>query len=232
MSEESPSEVELQRLRESVSRAVAAGRDLQSQISELVFSALSSATANLDPAHIRRVMRAALEGVSAGAQPAADPAAVIRRSVAGIEAALFKTAGVSRLTVEEAAGHVEEFSKTDLRRAADDIATLQTLFLNVLGDVAQAASKTAALTVTDIQRHLRDSGDALGAMFADNTRGLQELIPPDVREELQTGAGTAVRTAGELGRIAGGLLSGIARGLEESTRNPPGDAGVDRRSED
>jgi hypothetical protein len=223
MSEESQSEAQLRRLQEAVRGTVAAGRDLQSRVSELVFTSLSTATASFDPAQIRRVTRAALNGVSAGAQPAADPAAVIRKSVAGVEDALLKTAGVSRLTIEEAAGQVEKFSKTDLRRAADELATLQELFLSVLGDVAQAASKTAALTFADIERHIRDSGSAVSAMLADNARGLQGLIPSAVREGLQTSADTAGRAAEELGRMAGGVLAGIARELEESTRHPAPD---------
>ena len=228
MSDESQSEAELQQLQEAVRRTVAAGRDLQSRVSELVFTSLSTATASFDPAHIRRVTEAALNGVSAGAQPAADPAAMIRTAVAGVEDALLKTAGVSRLTIEEAAGHVEEFSKTDLRRAADELAALQELFLSVLGDVAQAASKTAARTFTDIERHINDSGSAVGAMLADNARGLQGLIPPALREGVQTGADTASSAAEELGRLAGGVLAGVARGLEESTRQSEPDADADK----
>jgi hypothetical protein len=231
MSEELQSEARLRQLQEAVRRTVAAGRDLQSHVSELVFTSLSTATASLDPVHIRQVARAALDGVSAGAQLTADPAAAIRKSVAGVEDALLKTAGVSRLTIEEAAGHVEEFSKTDLRRAADELAALQELFLNVLGDVAQAASKTARITFTDIQRHIRDSGSALGTMLEDNARGLQGLIPPAVRGGLQTGAATAGRAAEELGRMAGGVLAGIARGFEESSRDAAPDADTDKPGE-
>jgi len=232
MSEKSETDAELRHLKEAVRDTVASGRDLQSHVSELVFSALSTATASFDPTHIRQVIRAALEGVSSGAQPAADSAAVIRKSVAGVEDALLKTAGVSRLAIEEAAGHVEDFSRSDLRRAVDELAALHELFLNVLGDVAKAGSKTAAVTFSDIQRHLRDSGGALGTMLADNARGLQELFPPAVRESLQAGADTAGRAAEELGRMAGGLLAGIARGLEESTRKPAREADADTSGED
>jgi len=228
MSEESQSEAELRQLQEAVRRTVAAGRDLQSRVSELVFTSLSTATSSFDRAHLQRVTRAALDGVNAGAQPAADPATVIRKSVAGVEDALLKTAGVSRLTLEEAAGHVQEFSETDLRRASDELATLQELFLTVLGDVARSASKTAQVTFTDIQRHVRDSGSALGAMLADNARGLQGLVPPGVRQGLRQGAGSAGRAAEELGRMAGGVLAGIARGLEESSRPAPPETDNDK----
>jgi hypothetical protein len=227
MSEESESDPDLQRLKEAVRHTVASGRDLQSHVSELVFSAMS--TAYIDPAHIRRVTRAALEGVDAGAQTGgAGSASVIRKSVAGIEDALLKTAGVSRLAVEEAAGHVEEFSRTDLRRAVDELVSLQDLFVDVLGDVAKAGSKTVAATFADIQRHIRDSGGALGTMLADNTRDLQELFPPTAREGLQAGVDTAGKAVEQLGRMAGGLLAGIARGLEEPDRKTPRDTDVDK----
>jgi|GEM_PF-2010750 len=183
MSDESEPDSGLQQLKEAVRQTVASGRDLQSHVSELVFSALSTATAQIDPAHLQRVTRAALEGVGAGVQTGgAGSAEVIRKSVAGVEDALLKTAGVSHLAIEEAAGHVEEFSKTDLRRAVDELASLQELFLNVLGDVAKAGSKTAATAFTDIQRHIRDSGGALGTMLAD--AGWQADTAPGGREAL------------------------------------------------
>lgn len=229
MSEETESDPDLLKLKEAVSRTVASGRDLQSHVSQLVFSALSTATTQIDPAHIRRVTRAALEGVGAGAPTGgAESAEVIRKSVAGVEDALLKTAGVSRLALEEAAGHVEEFSKTDLRRAVDELASLQDLFLNVLGDVAKAGSKTAAVTFADMLRHIRDSGGALGTMLADNARDLQELFPPVAREGLQAGMESAGKTAEQLGRMADGVLAGIARGLEDPDRKPPRDADVDK----
>jgi hypothetical protein len=229
MSEETEPDPELQRLKAAVRHTVASGRDLQSHVSELVFSALTTATAHIDPEHLRRVIRAALEGVGEGAQTGGTGSAgVIRKSVAGVEDALLKTAGVSRLAIEEAVGHVEKFSKTDLRRAVDELASLQDLFLNVLGDVAKAASKTAAVTFADIQRHIHDSGGALGAMLTDNTRDLQELFPPVARDGLQAGMESAGKAAEQLGRMASGVLAGIAGGLEEPDRKPPSDTDADK----
>jgi hypothetical protein len=232
MNEEPEQDPELQQLKETVRQTVASGRDLQSHVSDLVFSALSTATAKIDLVHLRQVTRAALEGVEAGARShGTGSAEVIRKSVAGVEEALLKTAGVSRLAIEEAAGHVEEFSKTDLRHAVDELASLQELFLNVLGDVAKAGSKTAASTFKDIQRHIRDSGGALGTMLADNARDLQELFPPAAREGLQAGMDTAGKTAEQLGRMAGGVLEGIARGLEESGQRSSRNADPDKPGE-
>jgi hypothetical protein len=232
MSEESEPDSGLQQLKEAVRQTVASGRDLQSHVSELVFSALSTATTRTDLAHLRGVTRAALEGIGEGVQNGgAGSAEVIRKSVAGVEDAMLKTAGVSHLAIEEAAGHVEEFSKTDLRRAVDELATLQELFLNVIGDVAKAGSKTAAATFMDIQRHIRDSGGALGAMLEDNARGLQELIPPAAREGLQAGVDTAGKAAEQFGRLAGGLFAGIASGLQEPERKSSQEADADTPGE-
>jgi hypothetical protein len=228
MSEEEKPDPDLLQLKEAVRQTVASGRDLQSHVGELVFSALSTTTAHINPEHFRRVTRAALQGVGEGAQTgSAGAAEVIRKSVAGVEDALMKTAGVSRLAIEEAAGHVEEFSKTDLRRAVDELASLQDLFLSVLGDVAKASSKTAAVTFADIQRHIHDSGGALGTMLADNARDLQELFPPVARDGLQAGMESAGKAAEQLGRMASGMLAGIARGFEEPDRKPPRDTDMD-----
>lgn len=91
-----------------------------------------------------------------------------------------------------------------------------------------AASNTARLTFTDIQRHLRDSGGALGTILADDAGELQELFSPAVRQGLQTGAETAGRAAEELGRMAEGVLTGIARGLDQATRHPPRESGPEK----
>jgi hypothetical protein len=228
MNEEPAQDPDLQQLKEAVRQTVDSGRDLQSHVSELVFSALSTATTQIDQAHLRRVTRAALEGIGAGAPShGAGSADVIRKSVAGVEEALLKTAGVSRLAIEEAAGHVEEFAKTDLRHAVDELTSLQELFLGILGDVAKAGSKTAAETFTDIQRHIRDSGGALGTLLTDNARDLQELFPPVVREGMQAGMASAGKAAEQLGRVAGGVIEGIARGLEESGQRPSRNTDVD-----
>jgi Family of unknown function (DUF6781) len=228
MSEQTKSNPELQRLKEAVHQAVVSGRDLQLRVSELMFSALSMATTRVDLVHIRQVIQTALEGVGAGGRShGAESAEVIRKSVAGIEDALLKAAGVTKLAIREAAGHAEDFSKTDLRRAVADLASLQDLFLDVLGDVAKAGSSTAAVTFKDIQRHMHDSGGALGAMLADSAGELGKLFPPFGREDLRAGMETAGKATEQLGRMAGGLLEGIARGLEEPDRRSSRGADVD-----
>jgi hypothetical protein len=229
MSEQSRPDPELQRLKEAVRRTVVSGRDLQSRVSDLMYSALSLATTRVDLAHIRQVTQSALEGVGAGAQShGAESAEVIRKSVAGVEDALLKAAGVTKLAIQEAAGHAEDFSKTDLKRAADDLASLQDLFLNVLGDVGRAGSRTAAAAFTDIQRHIHDSGGPLGAMLADTASELGKLLPPVGRDGLRAGMESAGKAAEQLGRMAGGLMEELARGLEEPGHDSSRERDVDK----
>jgi hypothetical protein len=228
MSEEPEVDPDLQRLEEAVRQTVATGHDLQSQVSELVFSALSAATARIDLARMREITQAALEGAGMGAQShGARSAEVIRRSVDGVEDALLKAAGVTKLAIQEAAGHAAEFSKSDLSRAVDDLASLQALFLNVLGDVAKAGSQTAAVAFADIQRHIHDSGGALGETLADSAGELRKLFPPGKSEGPQAGM-AAGKAAQEMGRMAGEFLAGIARGLEEPGKGSPRDADADK----
>ncbi|MGD2055502.1 MAG: hypothetical protein PVJ15_01750 [Gammaproteobacteria bacterium] len=217
---------DLQGLKEAARRVAESGSDLQAGIRDLTLTALSSA--RLDLPHIREVTRSVIEGVGAAAEErSGDAGEVIRQSLDGIGDALSKAGEASTLAIREATGRAAEFSEHDLKRALDDLASLQDLLLDTLGDVAKVGSATLSSMLADFQTHARITGNALGEQLAGNIAALQRLIPPAGREGLKAGAQTAREAAERLGRIASGILAGIEAGRRAEPEES-GSEGPDR----
>ena len=221
---------DLLRLKTAVREAVETGRDLQARVRDLMLAAFSST--GVDLSRIQQVTRTTLEGVDAGAAThGADSARVARQAVAGIEDALMQAAEASSLAIQEAAGHASDFARSDLKRAVDELASLESLFIDTLTDVARAGSTTAKITFADIQRHLQHSGTIFGARLATQVGSLREVLSLAGREGLQSGVNTAGKAAEQLGRIAGALLAGMGNGFAQAgTRTSGADDPGDKES--
>jgi hypothetical protein len=214
---------DLQRLKAAVRDAVETGRDLQARVRDLMLAALSST--GVDLSRIQQVTRTTLDGVDAGVViHGADAGQVARQAVAGIEDALMQAAEASSLAIQEAAGHAGDFARSDLKHAVDELASLESLFMDTLADVARAGSATAKTTFADIQRHLEHSGTVFGARLASQVGSLRESLALAGQEGLQSGVKTAGKAAEQLGRLAGALLAGMEQGL---SRAGPRTSGVD-----
>jgi hypothetical protein len=206
---------DLQRLKSAVQEAVESGRDLQARVRDLMLAALS--TTGVDLSRIQQVTRTTLEGVDAGvAAQGSRSATAARQAVAGIEDALMQAAEASSLAIQEAAGHAGDFARSDLKRAVDELASLESLFMATLADVARAGSATAKTTFADIQRHLQHSGTLFGERLASNVGSLREVLALAGRESLHSGVDTAGKAAEQLGRIAGALLAGLEQGFTQA----------------
>jgi hypothetical protein len=206
---------DLQRLKSAVQEAVESGRDLQARVRDLMLAALS--TTGVDLSRIQQVTRTTLEGVDAGvAAQGSGSATAARQAVAGIEDALMQAAEASSLAIQEAAGHAGEFARSDLKRAVDELASLESLFMDTLADVARAGSATAKTTFADIQRHLQHSGTLFGERLASNVGSLREVLALAGRDSLKSGVATAGKAAEQLGLIAGALLAGLEQGFTQA----------------
>lgn len=212
MNDPSPERVELERLTAAVRDTVASGRDMQARVRDLMIAAFRNAGVSL--ASMQALTRAALQGVDAGTMDTAgDKGTAARHAVAGIEDALMHAAEASSLAIREAAGHASGFAKTDLKRAIDELASLESLFIDTVTEVARAGSASAAAGFADIQRHLQHSGSTFGERLAEHIGDLQRLLTQTGQEQLQSGAEAAGRAVEQIGRLAGSLLAGIQAGL-------------------
>lgn len=220
MSDESGAGADLEELKSAVREAVASGRDLQDRVRQLMIASMHSM--GVDMSRMQETIRAALEGVEAGISPQ-DSGATVRQAVAGIEDALVQAAEASSLAIREAAGHAGEFARDDLKRAIDELATLEQRFIQTLAAAGKAGSQAAQAGFADMQRHLEASGSAFGAQLTTHVGTLRELLAQRGQEGLQAGADAAVKTAEQLGKLAASLLTGIGQGLADGAAAPDGE---------
>jgi len=223
MAAETESKPDLQRLRAAVRETVESGRDLQARVRDLMLAAFR--TTGVDLSRIQQVTRATLEGVDAGAAShGAAAGEVAQQAVAGIQDALLQAAEASSLAIREAAGHAGDFARGDLKRAVDDLASLETLFMDTLADVGRAGSATARTTFADIQRHLQHSGTVFGESVARHVGSLREVVARAGQEGLQSGVDAAGKAVEQLGRVAGIFLAGVEKGLAQAGTHASGAA--------
>jgi len=223
MTEESGERTDLGELQSAVREAVASGRNLQSNVRNLVIATLRSTGVELS--EIRKVTRAALEGVGAGIVSHSSGAEA-RAAIAGIEDALLQAAEASSLAIREAAGRTTRFARTDLVKAVDELASMDRLFLDTFADVAKAGSDSAQAGFADLQQHIRNSGGAFGEQLAMHVDTLRKLLARTGQEGLQSGAGMAGKAAEQLGRLAASLLTGMETGMSGSSAAADRDTGT------
>ncbi len=201
-------EAQEQALREAVSRAVEQGEDLREQVYGLTLETLREG--RLDKERVRAVVRAVTEGVSEAAERTGRPVnEALREAVAGMDAALVKAAEAVKLALEEAASHLEEFSQQDLRRALDELDSVENVMLDTLSEVGTKAGATVRTVIEDLVRHARHSGTAVGQYVA----GVREAIGNGLRQALHEGVDAARVAARSLAALAAGFFAGIADGL-------------------
>jgi hypothetical protein len=135
MSEEQKQETENSEVKTAARSAVERGDAIREDIRDITLTALSQR--HLDSEKLRQVIHAVVEGASIGAESkGADVKEALSESIEGMDEALASSAEASKLAIEETAGHLKDFGKQDLKRALDDLLTLEDMFLDTIKNVA------------------------------------------------------------------------------------------------
>jgi len=151
-----------------------------------------------------------LKGMSDGLSHHYDPAKhAFKQSTEALDDALTKTAEASKLAIEEAAANVDEFSSHDFKRAAEDLKSLEGLFLDTIETVGRHSNETASKIARDFLSHARTNGTAVGKQSQIILEGLDNLRISG-QQAVMTGAAV---TTSALAKIASGFLAGIAESL-------------------
>lgn len=190
---------------QAVKTAVAAGEDIYSQIHDITLKALTEQ--ELDLGNIKKVAQAVGKGISEGIGNQVRTKEILQESASALDDALAKAAEASKLAIEEAASRVDEFSHEDLRQAAENLKSLEELFIDTMQEIAKNGNEVVVTTTQDLITHVRQSGSAVGE------QGLQSLqkLPQLGKNAALTSASA---TASALATIGSGILAGIADGLQ------------------
>lgn len=198
--------------------AVAEDENIHETVRNITLEALS--TGHLDTQKMREVIQAVLQGASLGAnEKGAHAEQALREAIAGVDEALAKSAEASKLAIEEAAGHMQEFGSQDLKKALDDLHSLEDMFLDTVQNIARASDGAVREALGNLAKHARNTGTDVGAAAKSAVEKLSGQLETNVRESVSTGANTARKVGEMMSLAAAGFLEGIAETLKKTSSN-------------
>ena len=186
---------------------------IAAQVRAVTLDALTRGS--LDADALKRVTAAVVKGAREGAAPLGEHGRqALKNAMRGLDDALAGAAEAAQLAIQEAAGRTNEFSRHGLKQAADDLATLQTLFIETLQDAARNTQGVVQATLTELAEHARTSGSAVGQRTRIALDQLARAITASARDQAEKGTEVLRHEAALLAGLAAGLLQGIAARLE------------------
>lgn len=202
-------------LEENVRNSIATGGNVQEEVRDLTVKALSKQ--KRDTESLRHVMTSVLKGVDEGMQQKMQQTPSgqtimepVREAVAGLDAALAHLAATSKLALEEAAGRAQKFSNEDLRRVRTDLESMETLFLDTLERSASAAQDLIHETLSDLARHARRNGTAVGSQLKDTLTAFSQQMTAVGQTQLEAGVELTHAITNLMREAASDALAGIA----------------------
>ncbi|MGR8934152.1 MAG: DUF6781 family protein [Gammaproteobacteria bacterium] len=203
-----------QQLENDVRETVESGIDIYERVRDITLKALSERELDID--NIKAVVEAALKGISSGVGNQYEPAKeAFEQSTEALDDALEKTAQASKLAIEEAASRMNEFSQHDVNRAAEELKSLEEIFLDTVEKVTKDSNEALSGIARDFIEHARQNGTAVGKQAQIAFDALNNLRH---RGQDAVIAG-AVTTTSTLAKIASGILAGIAESLRPENPN-------------
>ena len=170
----------------------------------------------LDRETMKRVVSAVVAGARQGAERAKHGAQALKEAMRGLDDALASAAEATQLAIQEAAGRSSEFSKQALKKTMDDLAALESLFIETLADAARSAAGFARASLRDLADHARSSGTAVGGRVESALSQLAHAVADTASEQGKIGTQTLRKESALLASLAAGLLKGIAERLQST----------------
>jgi hypothetical protein len=206
---------------DEVRRAVERGGDIHEAVRTITLKALTRG--ELDGDSVRKVAGEVMKGVRAAATArGAQAGDATEKAVRGLDEALAHAAQALKLSVEEAAGRAEKFSRKDLAKARGNLESLEKLFLDTLRATSRASRGAFSSILDDLVRHARTSGTAVGRELAQSVSGLSGSVAQAGRAQFEAGVKAALSSGAMMARIASGVLAGIADSLSGKAGRRPG----------
>jgi F0F1-type ATP synthase membrane subunit b/b' len=200
-----------------VRRAVELGRGIQKAATKITLQALTRR--ELDRDAIRKVTGDVVKAVQEAATvQGARAKEVMAEAVAGVDEALAHAAQALKLSIEEAGGHAEKFSREDLAKARDSLKNLEGDFLDTLRETARSGRSTISSIMDDMIKHAQSSGTAVGRQLQ-QVGGLSGRMAEAGRAQFDAAAHAAISSTAMMARIASGVLAGIAETLDTKPKD-------------
>jgi len=201
----------------SARETVAQSHDIENNIRNIVVQAFKEGA--MQPEEIKQTLNEVIEGACDGLNSqAGDNGEALKQVLTGVDAALGQVAQASKLAIEEASDNLQDFSDHDLKRALNDLETLESLFFDTLNEVANKGKETSHETLKDLLDHLQNSGSAVGESVKNILTGLHSDLSKDGRLQKIQAADIAKSAGATFARVSSGILAGIADSLDPNKK--------------
>lgn len=198
-------------IRDEIGRAVRLGRGIQKEACNITLKALTRG--ELDRDAIRKVTGDVVKAVQEAATvQGVRTKEVVAEAVAGVDQALAHAAQALKLSIEEAGGRAEKFSREDLAKARESLKNLEGDFIDALRETARSGRSTISSIMDDMIKHAQSSGTAVGRQLQEMS-GLSGRMAEAGRAHFEAALRTAASSTAMMARIASGVLAGIAESL-------------------
>ena len=193
-----------------VSEAAGSGGDLREQVRKIVVDALLKRQA--DPAAIKDVMKAAVEGLGDGLGPqAANASESLKTAMNGMDEALSKTLLAMKMAMDESWQTGRRFAEEDLKSAYEAIRNLDDDLVATLKTTGERSQGVLKDEFARIYEHLTRTGMDTTAQ----TRSVLETLTRQMSAVAVDSSKEAMRTAYVAGERLNAVTSGILRGLAD-----------------
>lgn len=201
------------------------GENIEQEVRDLTIKALSRQGHDQDS--LRHVMGAVLKGVREGAQQKLQSSSIqaqttlspVRDAVAGLDSALAQLAAASKLTLEEAAGRAQTFSKEELTRLRANLESIENLFFETLQESASAAQDLVEVTMRDIILHAKRNGTAVGSQLKDALEALNHQLKATTYSQFAAGIHLTQAITDTLRQAAANVLAEVAERVKPSDKS-------------
>lgn len=174
--------------------------------------------ARLEPDALKQIMNAVIKGSLQGAASRGEhEAKLLKEAMQGLDDALAAAAEATQLALQEAANRSSEFSQQGLKKTIEDLATLESLFIETISNAARSATGTAQTTLHDLAHHAQNSGTAVGQKVESAVSRLAQVVADAAREQISAGAGTLRKE----GALFAGIVSGVLKGVVDQLQSKP-----------
>jgi hypothetical protein len=218
-----------QSIEDAAREALEHGVDIREEVRALTTAALSQG--RLDTERARRVIDAVMDGVTRGATgDAARAREHVEQAAHGVDDALARAAQALQLTAEEARERFESFGEEDLRKAREDLQTLEALLLESARRLAASSDTIMRQVWSDLEQHWRNSGTEVGRQATRAFDEAAEQLRKASTAQLAASWDAALGASAQMTEVASGVLAGIAASLAEHRRDRHGRERRERES--
>lgn len=204
----------LDEMRSAAEKLVQAGGEVREKLRELTLRALTQG--ELAENEIRAVLGAIAEGVGQGAGQRVDAVKdALGDALQGMDDALSHAAEAMQLAISEVASDLKAFREQDLQQGLTDLKGLESVFLEVVGRVADSAGGVVKQEMNAVVEHGRRIGTDTGGRVKAVAEDLGQRIRHAAHDAAEAGKGAAKEAVARVAVKAGQKLGDIAARLAE-----------------